>query len=164
MRRTLAVLALAAPLAACSTGPSYNLYADNPKATMGTLLGGAGGGLLGASLGKDASGDRGYVYTAVGTLLGAMIGNSIGSSLDEMDQQYAGYAATDALEYNRSGTPASWRNPDSGNHGYTVPTRTYRQGGRDCRDYETTIYVDGRPETATGSACRQPDGTWRIIG
>ena len=129
MRRTLAVLALAAPLAACSTGPSYNLYADNPKATMGTLLGGAGGGLLGASLGKDASGDRGYVYTAVGTQLGAMIGNSIGSSLDEMDQQYAGYAATDALEYNRPGTPASWRNPDSGNHGYTMPTRTYRQGG-----------------------------------
>ncbi len=164
MRRLLMLVPILSLLAACSTGPSYNLYADNPKAAMGTVLGGAGGGLLGAAIGKNASGDRGFVYTAVGTLLGAMIGNSIGSSLDDMDRQYAGYAANDALEYNRSGTPASWHNPDSGNYGYTTPTRTYRQGAYDCRDYETTIYVDGRPETATGSACRQPDGTWRIAG
>jgi surface antigen len=163
MRRTLVALTCAGMLAACSTGPSYNLYADNPKATMGTVLGGAGGGLLGATLGKNASGDRGFVYTAVGTLLGAMIGNSIGTSLDAADREYADYAASNALEYNRSGTPAEWRNPDSGNYGYTTPMRTYRSNGYDCRDYETTIYVDGRPETARGSACRQGDGTWRIM-
>lgn len=164
MRRTLAALVLAGSLAACSSGPSYNLYADNPKATMGAVLGGAGGGLLGAAIGKNASGDRGFVYTAVGTLLGAMIGNSIGTSLDSADQQYAGYATSNALEYNRSGTPASWTNPDSGNYGYTTPVRTYQTNGRDCRDFETTIYVDGRPETGRGSACRQADGTWRIMG
>jgi surface antigen len=163
MRRTLVALTCAGMLAACSTGPSYNLYADNPKATMGTVLGGAGGGLLGAAIGEDASGDRGLVYTAVGTLLGAMIGNSIGSSLDSVDQDYAGSAASNALEYNRSGTPAEWRNPDSGNYGYTTPVRTYQSNGYDCRDFETTIYVDGRPETARGSACRQGDGTWRIM-
>jgi surface antigen len=164
MRRTLFAAALAGSLAACSSGPSYNLYAEQPKATMGTVLGGAGGGLLGAAIGKNASGDRGFVYTAVGTLLGAMIGNSIGTSLDSADREYADYAATSALEYNRSGTAASWRNPDSGNYGYTTPVRTYHTDGYDCRDYETTIYVDGRPETARGSACRQGDGTWRITG
>ena len=164
MRKLLVVALLAGTLGGCSTGPSYNLYADNTKSTWGTVLGGAGGGLLGASLGKNASGDRGFVYTAVGTLLGAMIGNSIGQSLDAADRQYADYAASNALEYNRSGTPAEWRNPDSGNYGYTTPVRTYESSGYDCRDYETTIYVDGRPETARGSACRQGDGTWRIAG
>ena len=162
MRRLAVALALAASLAACSTGPSYNLYSNGPKQTAGTILGGAGGGLLGASIGKNASGDRGYLYTAAGTLLGAVIGNSIGQSLDAADQQYATSAAGSALEYNRSGTPATWRNPDTGNYGTTTPIRTYGSNGYDCRDYETTIYVDGRPQTARGSACRQGDGTWRI--
>lgn len=162
MRQILTAILLAGSLAACSSGP--NSYAEQPKATMGTVLGGAGGGLLGASIGKNASGDRAYVYTAVGTLLGAMIGNSIGTSLDTADRAYAAHAAASALEYQRSGTPVSWRNPDSGNYGSTTPVRTYSANGFDCRDYETTIYVDGRPETARGSACRQGDGTWRITG
>ena len=37
----------------------------------------------------------------------------------------------------------------------------YQRGGTDCRDYTHTIYINGRPETARGTACRQPDGTWR---
>ena len=164
MRRSLLAITLATSLAACSTGPSYNLYTGGPKQTAGTLLGGAGGGLLGASLGKNAAGDRGFVYTAVGTLLGAVIGNSIGQSLDAADQQYATSTANNALEYYPSGTAAAWRNPDSGNYGTTTPIRTYATDGADCRDYETTIYVDGRPQTARGSACRQGDGTWRIVG
>ena len=164
MRRWVMAMLMAGSLVGCSTGPSYNLYADNSKAAWGTVLGGAGGGLLGASLGKNADGDRALVYTAVGTLVGAMLGNSIGTSLDAADRQYADTTASDALEYNRSGTPSSWRNPDTGNYGYTTPTRTYGSNGYDCRDYETTIYVDGRPETARGTACRQPDGTWRISG
>lgn len=32
-----------------------------------------------------------------------------------------------------------------------------------CREYETTMTIDGRPQKVTGTACLQPDGTWRII-
>jgi hypothetical protein len=32
-----------------------------------------------------------------------------------------------------------------------------------CRDYTTTETIDGRPQTVTGSACQQPDGSWRIV-
>ena len=41
-----------------------------------------------------------------------------------------------------------------------TPMRTYRDDGRYCRDYVMDAVVDGRPESVTGTACRNPDGTW----
>jgi hypothetical protein len=35
--------------------------------------------------------------------------------------------------------------------------------GPECREYQTTTIVDGRPQQTFGTACRQPDGTWHII-
>lgn len=32
-----------------------------------------------------------------------------------------------------------------------------------CKDYQSTITIDGRPQRVTGTACLQADGTWRII-
>jgi surface antigen len=40
----------------------------------------------------------------------------------------------------------------------------YQDAGRNCRSFTHTIYVDGRPETARGTACRNPDGTWTSLG
>ena len=44
-----------------------------------------------------------------------------------------------------------------------TPTRTYKTAERDCRDYEQTVIVDGREEIIHGTACREPDGTWRAL-
>jgi len=66
----------------------------------------------------------------------------------------------DALERGPSGAPVSWRNPDSGRYGSVVPGPAYQNAGRNCRSYTHTIYIDGRPETSRGTACRNPDGTW----
>lgn len=30
-----------------------------------------------------------------------------------------------------------------------------------CREYETTVSIGGKPQKAYGRACRQPDGTWK---
>ena len=27
-----------------------------------------------------------------------------------------------------------------------------------------TVYIDGKPEVARGTACKQPDGSWRPVG
>ena len=70
----------------------------------------------------------------------------------------------DALERGPSGAPVSWKNPDSGRYGTVVPGPAYAESGRNCRSYTHTIYIDGRPQTARGTACRNPDGTWTPLG
>ena len=35
--------------------------------------------------------------------------------------------------------------------------------GQYCREYQTTVYVAGRPQPSYGTACLQPDGVWRVV-
>ncbi len=93
-------------------------------------------------------------------MLGGLIGNRIGAALDDEDKQRAYAAQMDALERGQSGAPVSWQNPDSGRYGTVVPGPAYQEDGRNCRSYTHTIYIDGRPQTARGTACRNPDGSW----
>ena len=59
--------------------------------------------------------------------------------------------------------PSRWRNPNTGNAGAITPTRTYRSAaGIYCREYQLTAPAGGRTGQAHGSACRQPDGSWRV--
>lgn len=32
-----------------------------------------------------------------------------------------------------------------------------------CREFQTTIVIDGKREPAHGTACQQADGTWRVV-
>jgi surface antigen len=32
-----------------------------------------------------------------------------------------------------------------------------------CREYTSTITVAGQPSQQVGTACQQPDGSWRIV-
>ena len=147
--------ALVLSLGACE-GNQYG-----QKQTVGVVLGGIAGGLLGAQVG---SGKGKLAATAVGTLLGAVIGSEVGKSLDKADRLYAQQTAQTALETNRTGQISSWRNPDNGHGGSITPTRTYQtaQGGS-CREYQQTVTIGGKTETAYGRACRDADGTWRLL-
>ncbi len=31
-----------------------------------------------------------------------------------------------------------------------------------CREVQTTVTIGGKPQQAYGTACRQPDGSWRF--
>ena len=98
-----------------------------------------------------------------GTLLGRLIGNRISAALDDEDRERAYTAQMDALERGQSGAPVPWRNPDSGRYGTVVPGPVYVENDRNCRSYTHTIFIDGRPQTARGSACRNPDGSWTAL-
>jgi surface antigen len=97
-------------------------------------------------------------------VLGGLIGNRIGAALDDEDKQRAYAAQMDALERGQPGAPVSWRNPDSGRYGTIVPGAAYQQADRKCRAFTHTVYLDGQPQTARGTACRNPDGTWTAVG
>ena len=132
-----------------------------PKETIGALGGAAIGGLAGAQIGK---GSGQLAATAAGALLGFFIGQGIGSSLDKADQLYAERNAGEALESTPTGQTSTWSNPDSGNSGTITPTRTsYTDAGQPCREYQQTVTIGGETQQAYGTACRQPDGSWRIV-
>ncbi len=133
---------------------------NNPKQSIGTLLGAGLGALAGSQLG---SGKGQLAAVAVGALAGAWTGSEIGKSLDKADRLYAQRTAQNSLEYSQTGQAQAWKNPESGNSGTFTPTATYKlANGTNCRDFETTIYVDGEKETGVGRACRRPDGIWQI--
>jgi surface antigen len=130
---------------------------DNPKAVLGTLIGGG----LGAGIAAAAGGGTGAMVGAA--LGGALIGGLIGNRLDARDKRMASEAAQKAFENNRVGQTSAWQNPDTGNSGTITPTRTTQlANGQYCREYKQTITVGGEQHQAYGTACRQPDGTWKI--
>lgn len=148
-----AVFTLAVSLAACQT--------TGGKQGTGTLLGAGLGALAGSQIG---SGSGQLAAVALGTLGGAYLGGEIGASLDRADQAFAQQTAFSSLDRTPTGTVSQWQNPDSGNSGTFTPTRTFKsRAGQDCRDYETTVNINGRTEIAKGTACRQPDGSWQIV-
>jgi len=129
-----------------------------PKTAIGAAGGAAAGGLIGAAAGGGAKGIIG------GVLLGGLLGGAVGNALDQRDREYAARTYQTSLENARSGTTSAWRNPDSGHSGTITPTRTYQNaGGRYCREFEQTVTVGGQTEQAYGTACRQPDGSWKIV-
>jgi surface antigen len=132
------------------------------KQTLGTLVGAGLGGLAGSQIG---SGTGQLAAVGAGVLLGGLLGNSVGKSLDKADIAYAERNAQQSLEYQPSGATSSWVNPDSGNSGSITPTATYQsETGRYCREYQQTVTVGGELQSAYGTACRQPDGSWEIVG
>lgn len=146
--RWVLVPLLAVSLVACSAPPR--------KAEIGTVLGGVGGGILGAQVG----GGHGRTAAIIaGTILGAVIGQDIGRSIDRTDE----LMAQQVLEVNQTGQKSQWVNPDTGNTVGVTPTRTYQvASGQYCREYQTEVMVGGQPQNAYGTACRQPDGSWKI--
>ena len=138
------------------------LQTTGQKETAGTLLGAAAGGLVGSQIG---SGTGQLAATGAGVLLGALFGNEIGASLDRADKLYAAQSAQYALENLPDGQTTSWTNPNSGNSGSMTPVNVYAPSGNNfCREYQTEVTVGGKTQSAYGTACRRPDGTWEIVG
>ena len=154
---TLPALALAALM---TTTACENLDAIGMKQGLGTLGGAAAGGLLGSQIG---GGTGKMVAVGAGTILGALAGGEIGKSLDRADKLAADEALQEAASTS-TGRAIRWENPRTGNRGTITPRSSARRSSAGyCREYEQTIYVGGRAETATGRACQQRNGKWKLV-
>lgn len=151
--RLIAILA-----AAVIVIPLWSCGPPGSRQEGGTVIGAVAGGIIGNQFGSGAGR---ALATAAGVVVGGIIGSEIGRDLDEQDRRYALEAEYRALEYDEE---RRWRNEDSGHYGHIRPRRSYRNSGRTCREFEHTVYIDGRPETMVGTACRQSDGTWKNVG
>lgn len=144
-------------LAACAGDPY-----SGPKQNTGALTGSIAGGAIGAAVTGGGVGSR-LAGGVAGALIGGLVGSTIGAALDDEDRERAYAAQMQALDQGAPGAPVTWRNPDSGRYGNIVPGPTYQRAGAPCRQFTHTVYIDGRPQTARGTACRTPDGTWQAI-
>ncbi len=140
---------------------SFLLTSCESNRDTGSIVGGVAGALVGSTLGK---GDGRIAAAAGGAILGSIIGSKVGESMDEKDRQALHRTTQDSLERSRSGDTNTWKNPDTGHYGSVTPYKAYEtRRGEYCREYSQTVTVAGKTEEAYGTACRQPDGSWKIV-
>ena len=143
---------------------SSNCDAD---VAVGTGLGAIVGGVIGNQFGK---GSGRTAATIGGVILGGIAGNAIAKDAckdDHHDAYYYNDTYYDAFDSEDEGREYEWRNPYTNNYGYVTAGDYYDDGYQGyegpCREFSQRVFIDGRPETAYGVACRQHDGSWRIV-
>ena len=95
-------------------------------------------------------------------LNGAIIGQQIGTGLDATSIRAALQAEYDALETGKPGQNINWAG-SNGLTGFVTPQQTYQVGSQNCRRYIHTIVLNGQRQQGSGTACRNPDGSWSAL-
>lgn len=128
----------------------------------GIIAGALIGGILGNALGRG--GGRGGA-TVAGVVVGGALGAALTRNLDCEDRSYAYKTYYDGFNAGRPNVPYEWRNPRNGHYGEFRVNDYYNDPvGFRCANFTQRIYIEGRPQAASGRACQQPDGTWAIVG
>jgi len=99
-------------------------------------------------------------------LLVPLLGFSAGFAQDltPAEQQAMNDTMQHALEQNQANQGSEWVNPDADHSGVVAPIRTFNNDqGQPCREFIKKIYIGGKEEQGYGTACRQPDGSWKIV-
>jgi len=151
-------LSLALLLSACAGTEGEKQTAE----VVGGIFGFVIGHLVGSTIG---SGSGQQVAQGVGAIVGVFVGRQLARDLTDGDNELFGETVDDSLENDDTGDTSTWENPDSGNAGSVTPTSDPYEtvSNTQCRDFESTIVVEGEVETANGRACRQDDGSWKIV-
>ena len=132
-----------------------------PKEAAGGLLGAGSGAYIGSLAGM---GTGNLAAIGGGALLGALVGSNVGRSLDRADR-LATRPTRGTAGAVAPGSGADWRNPDAA-YATVAPLRSpdAARRGAYCREFQQTIQIGGEDRQAHGTACQQPDGSWRIAG
>ncbi|WP_073956201.1 RT0821/Lpp0805 family surface protein [Thalassospira sp. TSL5-1] len=136
--------------------PNGNVLQCN-RDVIGAILGGAAGAVAGSTIGK---GDGKLLATIGGAIFGMLAGNAIGSGMDAADSACSGYA----LDRLPDGQTATWTNPDSKQQYSITPVKTFKnEDDQYCREYNASVKINGAQQKTLGTACLQPDGSWRLL-
>jgi|HigsolmetaGSP11D_1036233.scaffolds.fasta_scaffold01887_6 Surface antigen len=122
------------------------------KQDTGTLAGVAAGAAVGSAVGDSTT------ATLLGAIGGALLGREIGRRMDERDRR----EVASTLEDQPTGETKSWTNPDTGQTYAVTPTDTFERDGQPCRKFR--MDVEGEQEEVVGTACRNSEGQWQIVG
>jgi surface antigen len=129
--------------------------------SKGNIIGSLGGAALGGIIGNQfGSGSGKGLLTAVGVVGGALAGGYVGRQMDPADHACVGRT----LEHTPTGQTVAWNNPQNGAQYRVTPTGNFRaSNGEACRNFTTQAVIDGQNQEVAGTACRQPDGSWKTV-
>ena len=143
------------PLTGCTEKdyylPGKGVWAPKRKFGNKATIGAVGGTIIGAAIGSG-----GDPLTAAAFAVGGLvIGHEVGATLDKIDEMYATQVLLTSLATNGNGQTSTWKNPDKG----IVVTATPHTTNGNCREFETTVNVQGTQRGMRGSACKEK-GEW----
>jgi len=142
---------------ACDRTALQSVLSTSKGNIIGSLGGAAVGGLLGNQFG---SGSGKGLLTAVGVVGGALAGGYVGRQMDPADHACVGRT----LEHTPTGQTVAWHDPQKDSSYWVTPTGNYQgANGQPCRNFTTQAVIDGQTQQVAGTACRQPDGSWRTM-
>jgi surface antigen len=127
----------------------------NRKA-IGALIGGAIGGVVGAQVGEGAGRN---IAILVGAAAGTLIGSHIGRTMDEADRACVG----EALEKAGDNRTVAWASTDGSTTYRVTPLARSPDTDPACRMFELQAATIAGSSTSKANACREKDGTWRVI-
>ncbi len=145
-----------------SNNPAPSGRAGNPAAP--TLA--AAAGAVAAKVASELYGPEAgrLVGRGIEVLWGGLFRGERDAELSQDDRQRMARNLQLSLELDPSGSERRWFNPANGHGGAARPLRTFRTAaGIHCRDFRQTVQLGGPRGEAFGTACRRPDGHWRII-
>jgi surface antigen len=152
MRKLVTILL--AGVAAASLSGCSSMGISNQ--TAGAGLGALAGGLLGSTIGH---GTGRLIAVGTGVFIGAAAGSAVGHSMDEQDKKNV----QGALNNVPNGEAVGWHNNNGVEYTFK-PIRTVQSNdGQYCREFTQTATIAGKQQQLYGTACRQPDGTWKIV-
>jgi surface antigen len=129
--------------------------------SKGNIIGSLGGAAIGGLLGNQFGGGGGKgLLTAVGVVGGALAGGYLGRQMDPADHACVGRT----LENTPTGQTVAWHDPQKDSSYWVTPTGNFQgANGEACRNFTTQAVIDGKTQQVAGTACRQPDGSWRTV-
>ncbi len=146
------ILLIVAPLLSCAPG-------TRTGETLGTLTGIIAGAIIGHQVGGDNAART--IGAGVGMIVGGIAGSKLGGMYDKLnteESQVHESTLSSTIETSKIGEGNQWYNNETGHSGRVIVTKEKGY----CREYQQTIVIGGKEHQGYGTACRQPDGSWKI--